>query len=160
MVSSPCLPYKTHPVSEKNKKISDVHIQKIKKIFVSPDTCDVNYKYIFTIWAPFVFPKHVDTIRMLIYSEGMLDEFAVHVMKTLMSEMSAATADGMPDHKTRIQALKEARAFVKDLLPRLNSEDRDKFSKAMSQEMENKLNLIQIEEEKLERLHAPPSISS
>jgi len=144
MVSSPCLPY---TVSEKNKKI-----------FVSPDTCDVNYKYIFTIWAPCA--KHVDTIRMLIYSEGMLYEFAVHVMKTLMSEMSAATADGMPDHKTRIQALKEARAFVKDLLPRLNSEDRDKFSKAMSQEMENKLNLIQIEEEKLERLHAPPSISS
>jgi len=103
---------------------------------------------------------YIDIPSMLIYSEGMLDEFAVHVMKTLMSEMSAATADGMPDHKTRIQALKEARAFVKDLLPRLNSEDRDKFSKAMSQEMENKLNLIQIEEEKLERLHAPPSISS
>ena len=94
----------------------------------------------------------IDSNRHSGYIEGMLDEFAIHVMKTLMSEMSAATPDGMPDHRTRIQALKEARAFVKDLLPRLNSEDRDKFSKAMSQEMENKLSMIQIEEERLNAL--------
>ena len=114
------------------------------------------------MYRQYISTIHIDSLGFLCidldsppqYIEGMLDEFAIHVMKTLMSEMSAATPDGMPDHRTRIQALKEARAFVKDLLPRLNSEDRDKFSKAMSQEMENKLSMIQIEEERLNALQS------
>ena len=82
----------------------------------------------------------------------MLDEFAVQIMKTLLNEMSAVTPDGDVDHKTRLAALKEARAFVQSILPRLTQEDKNTFSHAMAQEMKDKLSLIIVQEKKLTEL--------
>lgn len=82
----------------------------------------------------------------------MLDEFARQIMRTLMSEMQAVDAEGNIDHKTRMAALKEARAFVQSILPRLTEEDRGTFSHSMASEMRAKLASLIEEEKKLREL--------
>lgn len=86
------------------------------------------------------------------YNGSMIDDFAKQIMKTLMAEMQAVTSDGLIDHKTRLAALKEARAFIQSLLPRLSEEDRTRFSHSLAQEMKQKLELAIRDEEKLEAL--------
>jgi len=78
-------------------------------------------------------------------------------MRTLMSEMQAVDTAGNIDHKTRMAALKEARAFVQSILPRLTEEDRGTFSHSMASEMKSKLALLIQEEERLKAL--PDAIS-
>ncbi len=67
-------------------------------------------------------------------------------MKTLIGEMDAVTPHGTPDHKTRMAALKEARAFIQSLLPKLSQADRESFSHVLTQEMVEKLQRTQADE--------------
>ena len=81
-------------------------------------------------------------------STGTLSEFSTQIMKTLMDEMTAIDSHGHPDHKTRISALKEARSFVIQILPKMSPADRETFSHAMASQMTSRLSNI-IEQEKV-----------
>lgn len=68
----------------------------------------------------------------------MIDEFAKEMMRTLMQEMHAVKDDGSIDHKTRLLALKEARALIQVLLPKLNSDELKQFNKALLEEFKER----------------------
>lgn len=84
----------------------------------------------------------------------MLDDLARCIVRNLINEMQAVTSDGQVDHKTRLNALRESRAFIKDLLPRLNKEDRDNFSKVLGDELSKKLREIELQEKQLHTLQS------
>lgn len=79
----------------------------------------------------------------------MLDDLARCIVRNLIGEMQAVTSEGQVDHKTRLNALKEARAFLKDLMPRLNKEDRDNFSKVLGDELSKRIREIEVQEKQL-----------
>jgi hypothetical protein len=80
-----------------------------------------------------------------------LDQFARQLIVTLTYELSACT-DGQPDHKARLAALREGRALLTSILPRLSEEERKEFGKALSQELSDRLPKIIEEEERLLKL--------
>lgn len=96
-------------------------------------------------------------LEKMCYGWNMLDDLARCIVRNLVNEMQAVTPDGQVDHKTRLNALKEARAFLKDLLPRLNKGDRDNFSKVLGDELSKKLREIELQESQLKQLssHSP-----
>lgn len=86
----------------------------------------------------------------------MLDDLAMQIARTLVSEMQAVDRDGNIDHKSRLTALKEARAFLQTLLPKLTKEDRETFARSLSSEMSSKLDYIKLQEEKLAKIGSQP----
>ncbi len=82
----------------------------------------------------------------------MLDNFLQLMMDGLIAEMKAVTDDGTPDHKTRLNAIKEARCFVVSVLPKLNKDDREKISHTRTATLDDKLTAAIEEEEKLKEL--------
>lgn len=79
----------------------------------------------------------------------MIDDFAKKIINSLMIEMEAIDASGNIDHKTRLYALREARAFITSLLPKLSKEDRETFSHAITGELKKKMDDAQAEEEQI-----------
>ena len=65
----------------------------------------------------------------------MIDEFTKTYMESLMAEMKAVSADAKPDHKTRVTALKEARAFLKEVLPRLTPQEKNALTVIISDQV-------------------------
>ena len=90
----------------------------------------------------------------------MINELSTAIIKTLMQEMQAVTPEGEIDHKTRMQALKEARAMVLTILPKLSDSDRAAFSEAMSKELTVKLDDIRAQEDRLAALQRDESTTT
>lgn len=82
----------------------------------------------------------------------MLDDFAKEIMRNLINEMQAVDSEGNIDHKTRMAALKEARSFLIQIIPRLCEEDKKSFSHNMTVELNSKLSHILSEEKRLKDL--------
>ena len=66
----------------------------------------------------------------------MIDEFTKTYMESLMAEMKAVSGDAKPDHKTRVTALKEARAFLKEVLPRLSVQEKNALTTIISDQVQ------------------------
>lgn len=82
----------------------------------------------------------------------MLDELGLQIARTLISELQATDVHGNIDHKSRLVALKEARAFIQTLLPKLTREDRERFSTSLTSELTTKVESIKGQEERLRKL--------
>lgn len=82
----------------------------------------------------------------------MIDSFTEQLMMTLVGSLQAVTPEGNIDHKTRISALKEARALLSTLLPKLSPKDRETVAKTITDKLSQKMAKAQIEEAKLKEL--------
>lgn len=82
----------------------------------------------------------------------MIDDFTTQLITTLMSALQAVTEDGAIDHKTRLSALKESRALLNTILPKMAPTDREKFSKQFTDQLSEKIKAARNEEDRLNLL--------
>jgi hypothetical protein len=82
----------------------------------------------------------------------IIDDLTKKMAETIIAEMDAMkdTKEGfIPDHKTRLTAIKEARTLLQSLLPRMSTDDKSTLATTVSQVLEEKIKLSLMDESRL-----------